>query len=67
MNTTKSIESFDWDFLHEMDNGDIGSYVVEDCVSQYEAEQKLKAELKNKPRKLSLILDCLIEVEQYER
>lgn len=61
------IETRDWEFLHELPNGCAGSYIVEDCVSQYEAEQKLKEELKNKPKKLASILDCLIEVESYER
>lgn len=64
----KLIESFDWEFLYELaGNGDIGSYVVENCVSQYEAEQKMKVELKDKPKKLASILNCLIEVESYER
>jgi hypothetical protein len=67
MGAIQSMESFDWEFLYELGNGDVGSYVVKNCVSQHEAEQKLKLELKDKPKKLANILDCLIEVESYER
>jgi hypothetical protein len=67
MGAIQSMESFDWKFLYELENGLVGSYVVENCVSQYEAEQKLKQELKNRPRQLEEIFDCLLEVESYER
>jgi len=61
------MESFNWEFLYEMPSGQCGSYMVEDCVSQHEAEQKLRVELKDKPKKLASILDCSIEIESYER
>ena len=61
------MEVFNFEFLYELQNGSIGAYMVYDCINEYEAKNKLKIELKDKPKKLSNILDCLVEIEQYEQ
>jgi hypothetical protein len=47
-----------FDFLWEMNNGDMGSFLVENALSLYDAEQIVK---KDNPE----VLDCLIEVNEY--
>lgn len=46
---------FVYEFLWEMESGDLGSYLVEGCNSQYEAIEVVKKEN-------SEIIDCLVEI-----
>ncbi|MDO9213962.1 MAG: hypothetical protein Q7U23_09040 [Methylococcales bacterium] len=59
MNNSNAGELRDWDFLWEMPNGQVGSFLVEKMRSQQEAEKIVRAE---NPE----VLDCLIEVNDYE-
>lgn len=44
-----------YDFLYELENGCVGSYLVENALSEYDARQTVQ---KQKP----FILDALLEI-----